>query len=51
VNGMTLNQVNGKNIKFSKDGDKIKVNNANIIASIDASNGVIHVIDGVLLPE
>jgi uncharacterized surface protein with fasciclin (FAS1) repeats len=49
--GMTLNQVNGKNIKFSKDGDKIKVNNATIIASIDASNGVIHVIDGVLLPE
>jgi len=49
--GMTLNQVNGKNIKITKDGDKFKVNNANIVASVDASNGVIHVIDAVLLPE
>lgn len=49
--GMTLNQVNSKNVKITKDGDKIKVNNANIIASVDAANGVIHVIDAVLLPE
>jgi len=49
--GMTLNQVNGKNIKITKDGDTFKVNNANIVASVDASNGVIHVIDAVLLPE
>lgn len=49
--GMTLNQVNGKNIKITKEGDKFKVNNANIVASVDAANGVIHVIDAVLLPE
>lgn len=49
--GMSLNQVNGKNIKIIKEGDKFKVNNANIVASVEASNGVIHVIDAVLLPE
>jgi uncharacterized surface protein with fasciclin (FAS1) repeats len=50
--GQTLNQVNGSNITISKGADgKVKINNsANIIASIPASNGVIHVIDGVLLP-
>ena len=50
--GQTLNQVNGGNITISKSADgKVKINNsANIIASIPASNGVIHVIDAVLLP-
>lgn len=50
--GQTLNEVNGGNITISKGADgKIKINNsANIIASIPASNGVIHVIDAVLLP-
>jgi len=50
--GQTLNQVNGGNITISKGADgKVKVNNsANILASIPASNGIIHVIDAVLLP-
>ena len=50
--GQTLNQVNGGNITISKTADgKIKINNtANVIATIQASNGIIHVIDAVLLP-
>lgn len=50
--GQTLNQVNGGNITISKGADgKVKVNNsANVVASIPASNGIIHVIDAVLLP-
>lgn len=50
--GMTLGQVNGGNITISKKEDgKIVINNsATIVASIPASNGIIHVIDGVLLP-
>lgn len=50
--GQTLNEVNGGNITISKGADgKIKINNkAAIVASIPASNGVIHVIDEVLLP-
>ena len=48
--GMSLGMVNGgKVIVHVKDG-KITVNDANVIATIPASNGVIHVIDGVLLP-
>ena len=48
---MTLNQVNSKNITLKKSGDQIQVNGANVIATVPASNGIIYVIDGVLLPE
>ena len=49
--GQTLNQVNGGNISISKKDGKVMINNsATIIASIPAANGIIHVIDGVLLP-
>lgn len=49
--GQTLGQVNGGNITISKKADGIYVNGtAKIIASIPASNGIIHVIDAVLLP-
>lgn len=50
-NGQTLNQVNGGNITITKKDGKTMVNNvANVLASIPASNGIIHVIDAVLLP-
>lgn len=50
--GQILNEVNGGNITISKKDGKIVINNsATIIASIPASNGIIHVIDGVLLPS
>lgn len=49
--GQSLGQVNGGNIIVSKKDGKIMLNgSATIIASIPASNGIIHVIDGVLLP-
>lgn len=49
--GQTLNEVNGGNITISKKDGKVMINNnANIVASIPASNGIIHVVDGVLLP-
>ena len=49
--GQTLGQANGGNITISNKDGKIRVNNsANIIATIPASNGIIHVIDAVLLP-
>ena len=48
--GQVLNQVNGGNITISKKDGKIIANNANVITSIPASNGIIHVIDGVLTP-
>jgi uncharacterized surface protein with fasciclin (FAS1) repeats len=50
ADGQTYGEVNGDNITIgSKDG-KLTVNGANIIASIPATNGIIHVIDAVLLP-
>ncbi len=49
--GQSLGQANGGNIKITKKDGKIMVNGtATIITSIPASNGIIHVIDGVLLP-
>ena len=50
--GQTLNQVNGGNIQVSKSADgKITINNsATIVASVPAANGIVHVIDGVLVP-
>lgn len=48
--GQVLNQANLDNVTLgSKDG-KFTVNGANIVASVPASNGIIHVIDAVLLP-
>jgi|SRR6187401_3296274 len=49
--GQVLNEVNGKNVTLTVKDGKVMVNGkANIIASIPASNGIIHVIDEVLLP-
>lgn len=43
--------VNGKMIDVQVDGGNVKVNDANVTATdVAASNGVIHVIDAVILP-
>lgn len=44
--------VNGKELKIVTDGGKVMVDNANVVKTdIACSNGVIHVIDSVLLPQ
>jgi uncharacterized surface protein with fasciclin (FAS1) repeats len=44
--------VNGQSVKVAVDGGKVKVDGANVVKTdIAASNGVIHVIDTVLLPK
>lgn len=49
--GQVINMANGDNITLSVKDGKVMVNGtANVVASIPASNGIIHVIDGVLLP-
>jgi len=49
--GQILGQVNGKNITLAvKDGKYMINGKATILASVPASNGIIHVIDEVLLP-
>ena len=49
--GQSLGMVNGDNVTVQVKDGKITLNNSvHIIASIQASNGIIHVVDGVLLP-
>ncbi len=47
--GMTYGMASGENVTIGNKDGKITVNGANVIASIPATNGIIHVIDGVLL--
>jgi len=47
---MNLYQASGHYVKVKKDGDKVSVGGANILGTVEASNGVVHVIDKVLLP-
>ncbi|MBP7924187.1 MAG: fasciclin domain-containing protein [Saprospiraceae bacterium] len=51
-NGQKLGQVNSQNITITKTPDgKIKINGtANVLAAVPASNGLVYVIDEVLLP-
>ncbi|MBS1574958.1 MAG: fasciclin domain-containing protein [Bacteroidetes bacterium] len=51
TDGQTLGMVNGDNVTVSVKDGKVTLNgSAHIIASIPASNGMIHVVDAVLLP-
>lgn len=51
MDGQTLGMVNGDNVTVSVKDGKITLNgSAVVVASVPASNGIIHVIDGVLLP-
>jgi len=49
--GQILGMVNGDNVTVTvKDGKVTLNNNVHIIASVTASNGIVHIVDGVLLP-
>ena len=51
LDGESVETVNGATVEISVDGDMVMVNEANVVADdVEASNGVIHVIDAVLLP-
>lgn len=50
TDGMKLGMVNGGSATISVKNGKYQINGANIIASVPASNGIVHVIDAVLLP-
>ena len=49
--GQELTTVQGGKLKVSIKGDKVMINGANVtMADVAASNGVVHVIDKVLMP-
>merc|ERR1712003_181621 len=51
-NGLNAETLNGQSIVFRTLGDEVSVNGADVVsADVFASNGVIHVIDRVLLPR
>ena len=51
LDGQSVATVNGAEITVSIDGGTVMVNDATVVATdIEASNGIIHVIDTVLLP-
>lgn len=49
--GQVLGMVNGGNVTVNVKDGKVTLNNkVHIIASVPASNGIVYVVDGVLLP-
>lgn len=48
--GQTLGMANGAKATVRVEGDTIWINEARVIGSTRAENGMLHVIDGVLLP-
>ena len=51
LDGQSVETVNGATVDITVDGDTVMVNDATVTtADVEASNGVIHVIDTVLLP-
>ncbi len=50
--GETLSMADGSVVTFHVSADgKVKVDDANVIGTVQASNGVIHVVDAVILPK
>lgn len=51
MDGQKINMANLNDITLSVKDGKVMVNgNANVVASVPAANGIIHVVDAVLLP-
>jgi uncharacterized surface protein with fasciclin (FAS1) repeats len=48
--GQVMGMANGSKVTFHVKDGKVMINDATIIASIPVSNGIVHVIDTVLLP-
>lgn len=51
TDGMIVPTLNGASVEINIDGDTVMVNGAQVVTpDIEASNGVIHLIDAVLMP-
>lgn len=50
TDGRDLGQANGDHAQIAVKNGKATINGAAIVASVPASNGIVHVIDTVLLP-
>lgn len=50
TDGMTLSMADGGSVTIAKAGDVVTVDGAKVIASVRGSNGIVHVVDGVIVP-
>ncbi len=50
--GQMIKTVQGDKLEVTIDGDQVMINDATVVqADVEASNGVVHVIDAVLIPK
>lgn len=49
--GRSLYMASGENVSVTREGDDIFVGDTKIIASVKASNGWVHIIEDVILPQ
>jgi len=50
TDGQTLGMVDGTSAAITRSGDEVSIDGHKILGSVKASNGMVHVIDAVLLP-
>ena len=50
TDGMTLGMADGGSVTIKRSGQDITVDGAKIIASVRGSNGMVHVVDAVIVP-
>lgn len=50
TDGQTLGMADGGSVTVKKTGDVVTIDGAKIIASVRGSNGMVHVIDAVIVP-
>lgn len=51
TDGLELSMADGKPVRITRSGADILVDGAKIIGSVRGSNGIVHVVDGVVLPK
>jgi uncharacterized surface protein with fasciclin (FAS1) repeats len=51
TDGLSLPMFDGGPATVSRQGDKISIDGANVIATVRASNGTLYIVDAVLLPK
>lgn len=51
LKGRTLYMASGENVEVTQEGDDIYVGGAKIIGTVKASNGWVHIVESLILPE
>jgi uncharacterized surface protein with fasciclin (FAS1) repeats len=50
TDGMTMSMADGGSVTIKKSGNDVTVDGARIVASVRGSNGIVHVVDAVIVP-